>query len=119
MQLFEIISPAWHLLQNFRTVATIVATREVAMAVKIGVRQLKNEASRILRDVRNNGEQFILTVDGEEVAMITPIASRVDAAQRLAIRARALEDADKLAHEVALAWKSTKSAAEEVAEGRS
>jgi prevent-host-death family protein len=89
------------------------------MATKIGVRQLKNEASRILRDVRNNGEEFILTVDGEEIARLTPIAPRGDEAKKLVNRARALEDADKLAHEVALAWSSSKSAAEEVAEGRS
>ncbi|MEY3902187.1 MAG: hypothetical protein RL189_1493 [Pseudomonadota bacterium] len=89
------------------------------MTTKIGVRQLKNEASKILRDVRNKGEQFILTVDGEEVAMITPIPRVVDESQRLANRARALEEAEKLAHEVALAWKSENSAAEEVAKGRS
>jgi prevent-host-death family protein len=89
------------------------------MTSKIGVRQLKNEASRILRDVRNSGEQFILTVDGEEVAMLTPIPKSRDASQRLANRTRALEEADKLAHEVALAWKSDQSAADEVAEGRS
>lgn len=88
------------------------------MTTKIGVRQLKNEASKILRDVRNKGEKFILTVDGEEVAMITPIPRVVDESQRLANRARALEDAEKLAHEVALAWKSESSAAEEVAKGR-
>lgn len=89
------------------------------MTTKIGVRQLKNEASRILRDVRNNGEKFILTVDGEEVAMITPIPNRGDETKKLANRVKALEDADKLAHEVALAWNSSDSAAEEVAEGRS
>jgi prevent-host-death family protein len=83
------------------------------MPTKIGVRQLKNEASRILRDVRNSGEQFILTVDGEEVAMLTPIPKSRDASQRLASRTRALEAADRLAHEVALAWKSDKSAAHE------
>jgi prevent-host-death family protein len=89
------------------------------VTTKIGVRQLKNEASRILRDVRNNGEKFILTVDGEEVAIITPISNREDETKKLANRAKALEDADKLAHEVALAWKSSKTAAEEVAEDRS
>ena len=42
---------------------------------RIGVRQLKNEAPRVLSEIRENGAEYLVTRHGKPVALITPISS--------------------------------------------
>lgn len=44
-----------------------------ATVEEVGVRQLKNEASRLIRRVREDGAEFVITVHGRPVAHLKPI----------------------------------------------
>jgi prevent-host-death family protein len=46
---------------------------------RIGIRELKERTSEILRRVREDGEQFEVTYHGEPVAQIVPTKPKVDA----------------------------------------
>jgi len=41
---------------------------------RIGVRQLKNEAPRVLSEIREDGAEYLVTRHGKPVAMISPIS---------------------------------------------
>jgi prevent-host-death family protein len=90
----------------------------------VGIRELKNSASRIIRAVREEKIEYVVTHRGEAVAVILP----VDDAARTKLEARMLAEArenadywsrlDALAREIDAAWTSDKGAAELVEEQR-
>lgn len=41
---------------------------------RIGIRQLKNEAPRVLSEIREDGAEYLVTRHGKPVALITPIS---------------------------------------------
>jgi prevent-host-death family protein len=41
---------------------------------RIGVRQLKNEAPRVLSEVREEGAEYLVTRHGKPVALISPLS---------------------------------------------
>jgi prevent-host-death family protein len=88
------------------------------MAVKIGVRDLKNRASEIVRDVHEQDAQYIVTLRGEPVAVLRPLSDKSERELRQAERAEALAKLDALAEQIARAWRSPKSAAELIDEQR-
>src|SRR5690606_2052114 len=51
-----------------------VCALEAKMAKKIGVRELKNNASKIVRAVREEGAEYVVTLHGEPVAVLRPLA---------------------------------------------
>ena len=84
----------------------------------VGVRDLKNQASRIVRAVHDEMAEYVITVRGEPVAVLRPFTD--EDAQRLQ-RAKvdeALAEMKALAHQVAEAWTSPKSGVEFVDEQR-
>jgi prevent-host-death family protein len=81
----------------------------------IGVRELSNGASRILRRVREKGETVDITYRGEIIARIIPAKPpKVDPKVMGAIWA----DMDRVAEEIGQRWKQGMSAAEVVSAGR-
>lgn len=72
----------------------------------IGVRDLKNNATRIVRAVREAHAEYVVTVHGEPAAVIRPFGP--DDAERL--RSAAIEQylarMDAIAEEVGSAWAS-------------
>jgi prevent-host-death family protein len=88
------------------------------MAVKIGVRDLKNRASEIVRDVHEQDAQYIVTLRGEPVALLRPLSESNEREVRQAEHVEALAKLDALAEQIAKAWRSSKSAAELVDEQR-
>ena len=84
----------------------------------IGVRDLKNRASRIVRAVHDEMVEYVITVRGEPVAMLRPFTD--EDAQRLyqAQVDEALAEMKALARQVAAAWTSPKSGVELVDEQR-
>ncbi len=88
------------------------------MTKSVGVRQLKNEATQLVRDVRETGAEYVITVSGEPVAKLVPL-QREETAEEREERIRAhLREVDRLAKEVGAAWISPLTAAEAVAEQR-
>lgn len=87
---------------------------------RVGIRELKNDTSAIIRAVREKNAEYVVTFRGEPVAVITPIEagqspeSAKGAISYVELRARL----DALAEEMALSWESDKSGVELVAEQR-
>ncbi len=78
------------------------------MTEKIGMRELKNQASKIVRAVREEMAEYIITVHGEPVAVLRPLTQAdTDQLQREKIE-EALAALDVLAQEIAASWTSEK-----------
>lgn len=70
----------------------------------IGVRQLKNEATQIVRAVRDENAQFVITVNGQPVATLRPYSDRDIAGMHRTQAAAELTAIDRLAVEVGARW---------------
>ena len=70
----------------------------------IGVRQLKNEATQIVRAVRDEHAQFVVTVNGQPVATLRPYSDRDIAGMHRTQAAAELTAIDRLAVEVGARW---------------
>ena len=89
------------------------------MATKtVGVKEFKNQATQLVRYVREHKAEVVVTHDGEPVAVLRPFEEADDAKDRAERLAAAMTRADALAEKIAEAWTSELSAAEAVAEQR-
>ena len=82
--------------------------------ISVGIRELRQRASELIRIVREDGRQVEITLRGVPVAMIIPIERPSDT-NEAAIEWAKL---DTLAAEISARWPAGVSAAEAVAEGR-
>jgi prevent-host-death family protein len=88
------------------------------MPTTVGVRELKNQTSRIIRAVREDLCEYVVTLRGEPVAVLRPLTEEeVERLRRVEVDA-ALAEMKALTQEVASAWTSEKSGVELVAEQR-
>ena len=78
---------------------------------KVGVRELKNRTSEIVRAVREEQVEYIITYRGRPVARIIPITDAENGEQ-------AWQELERLSREVSAQWQSNKSAVELLAEAR-
>ncbi len=81
----------------------------------IGVRELKEHASRILEEVREKGEEVEITRHGRVIARLVPVSPTPPGTQELDA---VWSDMDRLADEIARYWPEGVSAAEAVSEER-
>ncbi|MBP6473504.1 MAG: type II toxin-antitoxin system prevent-host-death family antitoxin [Chloroflexi bacterium] len=88
------------------------------MAEKIGVRELKNQTSQIVRAVREDMAEYVITLHGKPVAMLRPITEADEEALRQLETAEFLTKMDQLAVEIAADWHVAQTAVELVAEQR-
>lgn len=56
------------------------------MTQEIGVRELKNRLTAIIREVKENGVEYTVTVHGQPVAMIRPLFTEPDMPHELAVQ---------------------------------
>ena len=88
------------------------------MSETVGIRELKNNTSRVIRSVREEMAQYVVTLHGEPVAMLRPLTD-----QELAQLRKANVDAEiaamkALAKQVGAAMGSEKSLVQLVDEQR-
>ena len=88
------------------------------MPETIGVRELKNHASRLLRAVREEMAEYVVTLRGEPVAVLRPMTEEEAQRLRQVEIDKSLAEMKTLAEEVGAAWTSEKSGVELVAEQR-
>jgi antitoxin (DNA-binding transcriptional repressor) of toxin-antitoxin stability system len=94
--------------------ATIVAILEAEME-EIGVRELKDHATQILRKVREEGAEYHVTYHGKVIARIGPVISEeLDSIERGDIWA----EWDALAEEISKHWPEGVSAVDAVRDVR-
>lgn len=81
----------------------------------IGVRELKQQASRVIRRVRERREGIEVTYRGRVVARLIPVVS---GRRRASGAVPVWSDLDRLAAEIGARWPARRTAAEAVREGR-
>ncbi len=82
---------------------------------EVGVRELKQHASELLRDVREKRESITITYRGKAVAQLVPVRDE----ERLRREGKAvLAEMEKLAQEISKTWPKGVSAVEAVREQR-
>ena len=82
------------------------------------LRELKNQASSIIRAVREEMVEYVVTVRGEPVALLRPLSAEDKKRLDQSEIDETLAEMKALAREVAVAWTSDKSGVELVAEQR-
>ena len=85
---------------------------------RLGVRELKNRATEVIRNVREKGTEYVVTYRGDPGVIVRPVT---EADLNLLERSEtdeALAKMKTLAGEIAAAWRSEKSGVELVSEGR-
>lgn len=82
--------------------------------ITVGIRELKQQASELVRKVRENGSEIHITFHGKVVALIIPVTS----AEQSADENRAWADLDQLAAEIGRRWPADISSVDAVAEAR-
>jgi len=78
---------------------------------EVGIRELKNRTSEIVRAVREERVEYVITHRGQPVARIVPIAAEEDGE-------RAMQELERLSQEISARWCSDKSAVEILTEMR-
>lgn len=78
----------------------------------IGVRQLKNEATQIVRTVREQHALYVITVNGEPVATLRPYSERDIAGMDRGHAAAEMQAIERLAGAVGASWLTMGSAIE-------
>ena len=82
----------------------------------IGIRELRQQASELIRMVREDGRKVEITYRGKPVALLIPVeASPASKAQE---EGEAWANLDRLAAEIEARWPAGVSAVDAVAEGR-
>lgn len=72
---------------------------------EVGVRELKNHTSEIVRTVREERVEYVITYRGRPVARLLPIADEQGDEQ-------AWQELERLSQEISAQWRSDKSAVE-------
>ncbi len=88
------------------------------MDKKAGIRELKNQTSRIVNEVRQEMAEYVITSQGQPVAMLRPFTHEDEESIRQLEAEQALAEMKSLADEIGKAWKSPRSAVELVDEQR-
>ena len=91
-----------------------VGTTETVVA-SVGIRELKQHTSAVLRRVREHGEELEVTFRGHVIARLVPVV-RTKASERTA--RSAWSDIDRLAEEIGARWPKGVSATRAVRETR-
>ena len=78
----------------------------------IGVRQLKNEATQIVRSVKDQHALYVITVSGQPVATLRPYSDRDIAGMQRGESASELQAIERLAEAVGHSWLDTSAAPE-------
>jgi len=91
---------------------------------QVGIRELKNDASEIIRAVREERAEYVVTLRGRPVAVIMPVAEDWQEAEAKRAAATIRENAAfwermaALGAEIAAKWQSDKTAVELIEEQR-
>lgn len=91
---------------------------------QVGIRELKNDTSEIIRAVREERAEYVVTLRGRPVAFIVPVGEGQAEAKTLRAAARARDNAafwgrmEALGAEIAAKWQSDRTGVELVEEQR-
>lgn len=78
----------------------------------IGVRELKNQTSEVVRAVREEAAEYVITFHGQPVAVLRPYEEADAKKQRQEVIKKHLAEMEALAKAIGEAWTSPRSALE-------
>ena len=78
---------------------------------EVGVRELKNRTSEIVRAVREGRAEYVITYRGRPAARLVPIARETEGE-------RAWQELERLSQQISVRWQSDKSTLELLDEAR-
>jgi prevent-host-death family protein len=78
----------------------------------VGIRELKQDASRLIRSLQETGQELAVTVRGETVAVLVPVRQPPKRAKSV------WTDLDRLARDIGRRWPKGRGATSVVREGR-
>ena len=84
----------------------------------IGVRDLKNQTSRVLKSVREEMAEYVITLHGKPVAVLRPLTEEESQQLHQNEIEKVLAEMKSISQEVAAAWTSNKSGVEFISEQR-
>lgn len=84
----------------------------------IGIKDFKNQVTQLLRQVREEKSEVIVTHDGEPIAVLRPFQEDDDSKSRSEQLKAAMVRADLLAEKISKIWPKSVSAVDAVAEQR-
>lgn len=93
-------------------------TRADETSRNVGVRELKNRASAIVSEVREQAAEYVVTVHGEPVAVLRPYGDEDRRRERRRRALATLARMDALAERISAGWRSDLGAVEAVAAER-
>lgn len=93
------------------------------MTHSVGIRELKNQTSRIFHEIRKHGSRFLITFRGQPIAVLQPLETVANDSNEASLADRQCRDdelsaAKALAREVTDAWTASESAVELIAQQR-
>lgn len=89
------------------------------MAQGVGIRELKAQASEIIREVRERRARYTITYRGRPVAVLLPLDSETQAETLTAHHETAAwDELSRLGEEIGREWKSPQTSAELLSEMR-
>lgn len=88
------------------------------MSRKAGIRELKNQTSRIVNEVREEMAEYVITSQGDPVAILRPFTEDDAKSIRRHEAEQTLAEMQSLANEIGGAWKSRRSGLELLDEDR-
>lgn len=89
-----------------------------AIARRIGIRDFRNSATQVIREVRETGEEVVITVDGEPVAVVRPFSAEDEAAEHRAEDECTMAEIRESRAKLTARWNSGLSATDAVSEQR-
>jgi prevent-host-death family protein len=78
----------------------------------VGVRDLKNRVTQIVRTIREDQAEYVVTVHGEPVAVLRPFTAEDETRLRVDRLEMHLAELEALADEIGRAWASPRSGVE-------
>lgn len=85
---------------------------------RVGIKELKHRTTQIVRDVREHQARYVVTLDGDPVALLTPYTAEEAAGASDEEIEQWLRELDELAVEIGKLWPVGLSAVDAIREQR-
>ena len=85
---------------------------------RVGVRELKNQTTKVIRNVRENQAEYVITYHGRPVAVLLPVDEEWLEGETKRVVDDVRADLESLKQEISSSWRSEKTGVELVSEQR-
>ena len=83
---------------------------------RVGIRELKNQTTKVIRNVRENQAEYVITYHGRPVAVLLPVDEEWLEGETKRVIDDVRADLESLRQEISSSWRSEKTGVELVSE---